>query len=57
MTCTGSLQLLLMKSGGQLIYSGSLGPLSRDLIKYFEVRPVVKTKLLFKNCKTGKKTK
>ena len=57
MTYSGSLQLLLMKSGGQLIYSGSLGPLSGDLIKYFEVRPVVKMKLLFKNCETGKKTK
>ncbi|ONM53994.1 ABC transporter G family member 34 [Zea mays] len=34
-------ELLLMKSGGQLIYSGSLGPLSRDLIKYFEAVPGV----------------
>ena len=27
-----------MKRGGQLIYSGSLGPLSSNMIKYFEVR-------------------
>jgi hypothetical protein len=26
-----------MKRGGQLIYNGSLGPLSTDMIKYFEV--------------------
>ncbi|XP_062195980.1 ABC transporter G family member 45 isoform X2 [Phragmites australis] len=29
-------ELLLMKRGGQLIYSGSLGPLSSNMIKYFE---------------------
>ncbi|KAL6865260.1 hypothetical protein ACP4OV_016411 [Aristida adscensionis] len=34
-------ELLLMKRGGQLIYSGSLGPLSRDLIRYFEAIPGV----------------
>lgn len=33
----GQSQLLLMKRGGQLIYSGSLGPLSSNMIKYFEV--------------------
>jgi hypothetical protein len=27
-----------MKRGGQLIYNGSLGPLSSNMIKYFEVR-------------------
>jgi hypothetical protein len=26
-----------MKRGGQLIYNGSLGPLSTDMIRYFEV--------------------
>uniref|UniRef100_A0A453RPU4 ABC transporter domain-containing protein n=2 Tax=Aegilops tauschii subsp. strangulata TaxID=200361 RepID=A0A453RPU4_AEGTS len=31
-------ELLLMKRGGQIIYSGSLGPLSSNMIKYFEVR-------------------
>ncbi|TVU11149.1 hypothetical protein EJB05_44716, partial [Eragrostis curvula] len=35
------LQLLLMKRGGQIIYSGSLGPLSSGLIKYFEAIPGV----------------
>ncbi|KAG8087771.1 hypothetical protein GUJ93_ZPchr0010g9291 [Zizania palustris] len=34
-------ELLLMKRGGQLIYSGSLGPLSRTMIKYFEAIPGV----------------
>ncbi|XBI35443.1 hypothetical protein VPH35_121123 [Triticum aestivum] len=34
-------ELLLMKQGGQLIYSGSLGSLSRNLTKYFEVIPAV----------------
>ncbi|KAL5229992.1 hypothetical protein ABZP36_028768 [Zizania latifolia] len=34
-------KLLLMKRGGQLIYSGSLGPLSRNMIKYFEAIPGV----------------
>ncbi|AQK57887.1 ABC transporter G family member 34 [Zea mays] len=29
-------ELLLMKRGGQLIYSGSVGPLSSNMIKYFE---------------------
>ena len=33
-----ALQLLLMKRGGQLIYNGSLGPLSHNMIQYFEVR-------------------
>jgi hypothetical protein len=27
-----------MKRGSQLIYSGSVGPLSSNMIKYFEVR-------------------
>ena len=31
------LQLLLMKTGGQLIYSGPLGSNSRKIIDYFEV--------------------
>jgi hypothetical protein len=26
-----------MKKGGQIIYSGSLGSLSRNMIQYFEV--------------------
>ncbi|VAI86747.1 unnamed protein product [Triticum turgidum subsp. durum] len=30
-------ELLLMKRGGQIIYSGSLGPLSSNMIKYFEL--------------------
>ncbi|TVU04726.1 hypothetical protein EJB05_47857 [Eragrostis curvula] len=34
-------ELLLMKRGGQLIYSGSLGPLSSNMIKYFESIPGV----------------
>uniref|UniRef100_A0ACD5Y9M4 Uncharacterized protein n=1 Tax=Avena sativa TaxID=4498 RepID=A0ACD5Y9M4_AVESA len=34
-------ELLLMKRGGQIIYSGSLGPLSSSLIKYFEAIPGV----------------
>lgn len=34
-------ELLLMKRGGQLIYSGALGPLSSSLIKYFEAIPGV----------------
>ncbi|GJN04172.1 hypothetical protein PR202_ga21696 [Eleusine coracana subsp. coracana] len=34
-------ELLLMKRGGQLIYSGSLGPLSSSMIKYFEAIPGV----------------
>ncbi|XP_008776585.4 ABC transporter G family member 45-like isoform X2 [Phoenix dactylifera] len=34
-------ELLLMKRGGQLIYSGSLGPLSRNMIQYFEAIPEV----------------
>ncbi|KAG8048144.1 hypothetical protein GUJ93_ZPchr0008g11702 [Zizania palustris] len=34
-------ELLLMKRGGQLIYSGSLGPLSTNMIKYFEAIPGV----------------
>ncbi|CAM0879339.1 unnamed protein product [Alopecurus aequalis] len=34
-------ELLLMKSGGQIIYSGSLGPLSSNMIKYFEAIPGV----------------
>ncbi|OEL31258.1 ABC transporter G family member 45 [Dichanthelium oligosanthes] len=34
-------ELLLMKRGGQLIYSGSLGPLSCNMIKYFEAIPGV----------------
>nr|CAD59576.1 PDR-like ABC transporter [Oryza sativa Japonica Group] len=34
-------ELLLMKRGGQLIYSGSLGPLSSNMIKYFEAIPGV----------------
>ncbi|CAL5000759.1 unnamed protein product [Urochloa decumbens] len=33
-------ELLLMKRGGQLIYSGSLGPLSSNMIKYFELMPL-----------------
>nr|CAB3481630.1 unnamed protein product [Digitaria exilis] len=37
----GQLQLLLMKRGGQLIYSGLLGPLSSNMIKYFEAIPGV----------------
>ncbi|KAF8650205.1 hypothetical protein HU200_064060 [Digitaria exilis] len=36
-------ELLLMKRGGQLIYSGSLGQLSRSLINYFEAIPGVPT--------------
>ena len=31
------IQLLLMKRGGQIIYSGPLGQQSQKLIKYFEV--------------------
>uniref|UniRef100_A0A0A8Y6V7 Uncharacterized protein n=1 Tax=Arundo donax TaxID=35708 RepID=A0A0A8Y6V7_ARUDO len=27
-----------MKRGGQIVYSGSLGSLSSNMIKYFEVR-------------------
>ncbi|KAF8653894.1 hypothetical protein HU200_062030 [Digitaria exilis] len=34
-------ELLLMKRGGQLIYSGLLGPLSSNMIKYFEAIPGV----------------
>ncbi|KAG2580460.1 hypothetical protein PVAP13_6NG344400 [Panicum virgatum] len=34
-------ELLLMKRGGQLIYNGSLGPLSSNMIKYFESIPGV----------------
>nr|CAB3483711.1 unnamed protein product [Digitaria exilis] len=34
-------ELLLMKRGGQLIYSGLLGPLSSNIIKYFEAIPGV----------------
>uniref|UniRef100_M8B5A2 Pleiotropic drug resistance protein 12 n=1 Tax=Aegilops tauschii TaxID=37682 RepID=M8B5A2_AEGTA len=34
-------RLLLMKRGGQIIYSGSLGPLSSNMIKYFEGIPSV----------------
>lgn len=30
-------QLILMKRGGQVIYSGPLGQNSQNLIKYFEV--------------------
>ncbi|TVU11154.1 hypothetical protein EJB05_44721 [Eragrostis curvula] len=36
-----ALELLLMKRGGQLIYSGTLGPMSSNLIKYFEAIPGV----------------
>ncbi|XP_004956470.1 ABC transporter G family member 45 isoform X2 [Setaria italica] len=34
-------ELLLMNRGGQLIYSGSLGPLSSTMINYFEAIPGV----------------
>ncbi|XP_020691517.1 ABC transporter G family member 45 isoform X1 [Dendrobium catenatum] len=34
-------ELLLMKSGGQLIYSGPLGPFSQTMINYFEAIPGV----------------
>lgn len=34
-------ELLLMKRGGQIIYSGSLGPLSSNMLKYFEAIPGV----------------
>ncbi|KAL5222722.1 hypothetical protein ABZP36_027435 [Zizania latifolia] len=34
-------KLLLMKRGGQLIYSGSLGPLCSNMINYFEAIPGV----------------
>ncbi|VAI10382.1 unnamed protein product [Triticum turgidum subsp. durum] len=34
-------ELLLMKRGGQIIYSGSLGPLSSNMINYFEGIPSV----------------
>ncbi|XP_020576479.1 ABC transporter G family member 45-like isoform X2 [Phalaenopsis equestris] len=34
-------ELLLMKSGGQLIYSGPLGPLSQTMINYFKAIPGV----------------
>ncbi|XP_044983003.1 ABC transporter G family member 45-like [Hordeum vulgare subsp. vulgare] len=34
-------ELLLMKRGGQIIYNGSLGPLSSNMIKYFEDIPSV----------------
>ncbi|XP_008786438.3 ABC transporter G family member 45-like [Phoenix dactylifera] len=34
-------ELLLMKKGGQLIYGGPLGPLSRNMIRYFEAIPGV----------------
>lgn len=35
--CQHLLQLILMKRGGQVIYSGELGQNSSKLIKYFEV--------------------
>ncbi|KAG1360648.1 putative ABC transporter G family member 42 [Cocos nucifera] len=34
-------ELLLMKKGGQLIYGGPLGSLSRNMIRYFEAIPGV----------------
>ncbi|KAG9445118.1 hypothetical protein H6P81_016458 [Aristolochia fimbriata] len=34
-------ELLLMKRGGQLIYGGPLGPLSQNMIQYFEAIPGV----------------
>eukprot|EP00268_Persea_americana_P059369 TRINITY_DN7275_c2_g1_i2.p1 TRINITY_DN7275_c2_g1~~TRINITY_DN7275_c2_g1_i2.p1 ORF type:complete len:1223 (-),score=195.79 TRINITY_DN7275_c2_g1_i2:74-3238(-) len=34
-------ELLLMKSGGQLIYGGPLGPLSESMVQYFEALPGV----------------
>ncbi|KAF7050978.1 hypothetical protein CFC21_059267 [Triticum aestivum] len=34
-------ELLLMKRGGQIIYSGSLGPLSDNMINYFQAIPGV----------------
>ncbi|XP_078174137.1 ABC transporter G family member 45-like isoform X2 [Carex rostrata] len=34
-------ELMLMKRGGQLIYSGSLGPFSSNMIQYFESIPGV----------------
>jgi len=41
-----------MKRGGQLIYSGSLGPLSSSLIKYFEVRLILEmTTFVFRSQK------
>jgi hypothetical protein len=41
-----SLQLILMKTGGRLIYSGQLGQRSSALIEYFEV---CYTKILYLN--------
>ncbi|KAL0923383.1 hypothetical protein M5K25_007437 [Dendrobium thyrsiflorum] len=38
---TGRTVLLLMKSRGQLIYSGPLGPFSQTMINYFEAIPGV----------------
>ncbi|URE32142.1 Pleiotropic drug resistance protein [Musa troglodytarum] len=35
------LQLLLMKTGGQIIYAGPLGRYSHKLIEYFEAFPVI----------------
>ncbi|XP_078170470.1 ABC transporter G family member 45-like isoform X2 [Carex rostrata] len=34
-------ELMLMKKGGQLLYSGSLGPFSSNMIQYFESIPGV----------------
>jgi hypothetical protein len=34
-------QLILMKAGGQIIYSGMLGHHSSKLIEYFEVRSIL----------------
>jgi hypothetical protein len=41
-----SQQLILMKTGGRLIYSGQLGQRSSALIEYFEV---CYTKILYLN--------
>lgn len=42
-----SLQLLLMKSGGQLIYGGPLGSFSESMVQYFEVEPRSNASLFF----------
>lgn len=34
-----SMQLLLLKRGGQVIYAGELGHHSHKLVEYFEVSP------------------
>jgi hypothetical protein len=33
--------LLLVKVGGRVTYHGRIGPSSRNLVQYFEVRPIL----------------